>query len=78
MHLSSVVGWLTPGEPNPPDDNTAQLEQESEHVRQVLGHRNHDPVNPKPLPARHATDYRDAETADGLMVPMLEKQGSGD
>ena len=45
MHLSFVVGWLTPEESNPLDYTTAELEAcgASDHVRQVLGHRSYDP-----------------------------------
>ena len=45
MHLSFVVGWLTPEEASPLDYTTAELEEcgASDHVRQVLGHRSYDP-----------------------------------
>ena len=41
IHLSYVVGWLTPEESSPLDYTTAELEEAgaSDHVMQVLGHR---------------------------------------
>ena len=46
LHLSYVVGWLTPEESTPLDYTTAELEEAgvSDHVRQVLGHRSYNPT----------------------------------
>ena len=46
MHLSFVVGWLTPEEASPLDYATAELEAAgvSDHVRQLLGHRSYNPT----------------------------------
>ena len=46
MHLSYVVGWLTPEEASPLDYTSAELDKAgvSDHVRQVLGHRSYNPT----------------------------------
>ncbi len=43
MHLSYVLGWLVPEESNPLDYTDADLEQQSDHVKQVLGHKSYAP-----------------------------------
>lgn len=47
MHLSYVVGWLTPEEASPIDFLTADLADQSDRVQRLLGHRSY---NPRPLP----------------------------
>ncbi len=47
MHLSFVVGWLTPEEASAIDYTTEQLATESPRVQRLLGHRSY---NPNPLP----------------------------
>jgi ectoine hydroxylase-related dioxygenase (phytanoyl-CoA dioxygenase family) len=43
MHLSFLVGWLTPEESSPLDYTDADLAGESERVQRLLGHRSYDP-----------------------------------
>jgi Phytanoyl-CoA dioxygenase (PhyH) len=43
MHLSSVVGWLTPEESSPLDYTDEELSGRSARVQRVLGHRSYDP-----------------------------------
>jgi hypothetical protein len=43
MHLSFVVGWLTPEESSPLDYSDDELAQCSARVQRVLGHRSYDP-----------------------------------
>lgn len=43
MHLSFLVGWLTPEESSPLDYTDADLKGQSAHVQRVLGHRSYDP-----------------------------------
>lgn len=43
MHLSYVVGWLTPEESSPLDYTDEELADQSPHVQRVLGHRSYDP-----------------------------------
>jgi ectoine hydroxylase-related dioxygenase (phytanoyl-CoA dioxygenase family) len=43
MHLSFVVGWLTPEEANALDYTTEELQFRSVRVQRVLGHRSYDP-----------------------------------
>ena len=43
MHLSFVVGWLTPEEANAIDYTTAELQAESPRVQRLLGHRSYSP-----------------------------------
>jgi ectoine hydroxylase-related dioxygenase (phytanoyl-CoA dioxygenase family) len=47
MHLSFVVGWLTPEESSPLDYTDAELARCSARVQRLLGHRSYDP---RPLP----------------------------
>ena len=43
MHLSFVVGWLTPEESSPIDYTDAELARCSPRVQRLLGHRSYDP-----------------------------------
>ena len=43
MHLSFVLGWLTPEESSPIDYTDADLAQQSPRVQRLLGHRSYDP-----------------------------------
>ena len=43
MHLSFVVGWLTPEEANAIDYTTEELQSQSPRVQRLLGHRSYDP-----------------------------------
>ncbi len=43
MHLSFLVGWLTPEESSPIDYSDADLMGQSPRVQRVLGHRSYDP-----------------------------------
>ncbi len=43
LHLSFVVGWLTPEESNPLDYSTEELQCRSGRVQRLLGHRSYDP-----------------------------------
>jgi hypothetical protein len=43
MHLSFVVGWLTPEESSPLDYGDEELMEQSPRVQRVLGHRSYDP-----------------------------------
>lgn len=43
MHLSFVVGWLTPEESSPIDYSDAELRGYSQRVQRLLGHRSYDP-----------------------------------
>lgn len=43
MHISFVVGWLTPEEANAIDYTTEDLEAQSPRVQRLLGHRSYDP-----------------------------------
>jgi len=43
MHLSFVVGWLTPEESSPIDYTDAELACRSARVQRLLGHRSYDP-----------------------------------
>ena len=43
MHLSFVLGWLTPEESSALDYTDAELSHQSERVRRVLGHSSYDP-----------------------------------
>ncbi len=43
MHLSFLVGWLTPEESSPIDYSDEELASRSHHVQRVLGHRSYDP-----------------------------------
>jgi hypothetical protein len=43
MHLSFVVGWLTPEESSPIDYTDAELERCSPRTQRLLGHRSYDP-----------------------------------
>jgi hypothetical protein len=43
MHLSFVVGWLTPEESSPLDYTDAELAGQSARVQRLLGHRSYDP-----------------------------------
>ena len=43
MHLSFVVGWLTPEEANAIDYTTDELREQSPRVQRLLGHRSYDP-----------------------------------
>ncbi len=43
MHLSFLVGWLTPEESSPIDYSDEDLAQCSPRVQRVLGHRSYDP-----------------------------------
>ena len=43
MHLSYLVGWLTPEESSPLDYTTEELNTRSPRVQQLLGHRSYDP-----------------------------------
>ena len=43
MHLSFLVGWLTPEESNPLDYTGAELSDKSARVQRLLGHRSYDP-----------------------------------
>ena len=47
MHLSFVVGWLTPEEASAIDFTTEDLANQSQRVQRLLGHRSYDP---RPLP----------------------------
>lgn len=43
MHLSYVVGWLTPEESSPIDYTDEELADQSPRVQRLLGHRSYDP-----------------------------------
>jgi ectoine hydroxylase-related dioxygenase (phytanoyl-CoA dioxygenase family) len=43
MHLSFVVGWLTPEESSPIDYSDEDLRAHSPRVQRLLGHRSYDP-----------------------------------
>jgi len=43
MHISFVVGWLTPEEANAIDYTTVELQTQSPRVQRLLGHRSYDP-----------------------------------
>lgn len=43
LHLSFVVGWLTPEECSPLDYTDAELAEQSARVQRLLGHRSYDP-----------------------------------
>ncbi len=43
MHLSFLVGWLTPEESSPLDYTDADLAGQSPRVQRLLGHRSYDP-----------------------------------
>jgi ectoine hydroxylase-related dioxygenase (phytanoyl-CoA dioxygenase family) len=43
MHLSFLVGWLTPEESNPLDYSADELSDKSDRVQRLLGHRSYDP-----------------------------------
>ena len=43
MHLSFIVGWLTPEESSPIDYTDEELARYSPRVQRVLGHRSYDP-----------------------------------
>jgi ectoine hydroxylase-related dioxygenase (phytanoyl-CoA dioxygenase family) len=43
MHLSFIVGWLTPEESSPIDYSDEELASYSPRVQRVLGHRSYDP-----------------------------------
>lgn len=43
MHLSFVVGWLTPEESSPLDFTDQELGDQSPRVQRLLGHRSYDP-----------------------------------
>ena len=43
LHLSFVVGWLTPEEANALDYNPGELDDRSPRVQRLLGHRSYDP-----------------------------------
>ena len=43
MHLSFVLGWLTPEESSPIDYTDADLALQSPRVQRLLGHRSYDP-----------------------------------
>jgi ectoine hydroxylase-related dioxygenase (phytanoyl-CoA dioxygenase family) len=43
MHLSFVLGWLTPEESSPIDYTDADLADQSPRVQRLLGHRSYDP-----------------------------------
>jgi len=43
MHLSFLVGWLTPEESSPLDYSDEELLAQSPRVQRVLGHRSYDP-----------------------------------
>ncbi|MBL77931.1 MAG: hypothetical protein CL459_03010 [Acidimicrobiaceae bacterium] len=43
MHLSFVVGWLTPEEANPLDYGPGDLDGRSPRVQRLLGHRSYNP-----------------------------------
>ncbi|MFV0526438.1 MAG: phytanoyl-CoA dioxygenase family protein [Acidimicrobiales bacterium] len=43
LHLSFVVGWLTPEESSPLDYRTDDLRDRSARVQRLLGHRSYDP-----------------------------------
>ena len=43
MHLSYVVGWLTPEESSPLDYTDEELRGRSARVQRLLGHRSYDP-----------------------------------
>jgi ectoine hydroxylase-related dioxygenase (phytanoyl-CoA dioxygenase family) len=43
MHLSYLVGWLTPEESSPLDYTTEELAARSPRVQRLLGHRSYDP-----------------------------------
>ena len=58
MHLSYVVGWLTPEESSPIDYSDEDLEGQSEDVKRVLGHRSYISDSPSAggLWLRHAKE----------------------
>ncbi len=43
MHLSYVLGWLTPEESSPLDYSDDDLRRQSPRVQRLLGHRSYDP-----------------------------------
>ncbi|MDP6377145.1 MAG: hypothetical protein QF921_15800 [Pseudomonadales bacterium] len=43
MHLSYVLGWLTPEESSPIDYTDEELAGLSPRVQRLLGHRSYDP-----------------------------------
>ncbi|MEM8767751.1 MAG: phytanoyl-CoA dioxygenase family protein [Pseudomonadota bacterium] len=43
MHLSFVLGWLTPEESSPLDYSDEELSDQSPRVQRLLGHRSYDP-----------------------------------
>lgn len=43
MHLSFLVGWLTPEESSPIDYTDEELQSQSARVQRLLGHRSYDP-----------------------------------
>ncbi len=43
MHLSFVLGWLTPEESSPLDYSDEELKDQSPRVQRLLGHRSYDP-----------------------------------
>ena len=43
MHLSFLVGWLTPEESSPLDYSDDELADQSARVQRLLGHRSYDP-----------------------------------
>ncbi len=47
MHLSFLVGWLTPEESSPLDYSDAELAERSPRVQRLLGHRSY---SPRPQP----------------------------
>ncbi len=66
MHLSYLVGWLTPEESNPLDYTTEELTARSPRVQRLLGHRSYDP---RPhygggLWLRHATKIEEQSTSN--------------
>jgi ectoine hydroxylase-related dioxygenase (phytanoyl-CoA dioxygenase family) len=61
MHLSFLVGWLTPEESSPIDYSDEELSRRSPRVQRLLGHRSYDP-RPKfggGLWLRHANKIED-------------------
>jgi len=62
VHLSFLVGWLTPEESSPLDYTAAELAARSVRVQRLLGHRSYDP---RPLAGgglwlRHANKLEDS------------------
>lgn len=61
MHLSFVVGWLTPEEASPIDYTSEELAPYSDRVKRLLGHLSYDP-RPQPgggLWLRHVREIED-------------------